>query len=122
VATKQAQKQTVAPGATILQQGEPVEYFYMIESGEVEIVVSHEPSKELRLARLGPGQFFGEVELTLGGQAIAHVQGAGHGAELALLSREVFYKLIDGSPLGRHAVREVAATRLAENRRRRTDQ
>jgi ABC-type lipoprotein export system ATPase subunit len=119
VATKQAQKQTVAPGAAILQQGEPVEHFYMIESGEVEIVVKNEQSQQLRLACLGAGQFFGEVELTLGGHAIARVQGGGSGAELALLSREAFYKLIDGSPLGRHAVREVAASRLAENQRRR---
>jgi len=119
VATKQAQKQKVAPGATILQQGEPVEHFYMIESGEVEIVVKNEQARELRLARLGHGQFFGEVELTLGGQAVAHVQGASQGAELALLSRDVFYKLIDDSPLGRHAVHTVAATRLAENQRRR---
>ena len=76
-------------------------------------MVRHAPSKELRLACLGPGQFFGEVELTLGGQAIAHVQAAERGAELALLSREVFYTLIDGSPLGRHAVRVVAEPGIA---------
>ena len=39
-ATKQAKKQKVAPGATILQQGEAVEHFFMIVSGEVEIVVN----------------------------------------------------------------------------------
>ena len=77
----------------------------------------------MRLACLGPGQFFGEVELTQGGNSIARVQGASHGAELALLPREVFYELIDGSSLTRHAIHEVAATRLAENKRRRkTDQ
>ena len=120
-ATRQAEKQQVAPGATILQQGEAVEHFFMIVAGEVEIVVTNQQDKEMRLARLGPGQFFGEVELTQGGHAIAHVQAAEHGAELALLSRQIFYELIDASPLTRDTIHEVAATRLAENRRRSTD-
>ena len=118
-ATHRAQKQKIAPGTTILQQGETVEHFFMIESGEVEIMVKNRRSQETRLACLGSGQFFGEVELTQGGQSIASVISASHGAELALLPKEVFYELIDGSALTRHAIGEVAATRLAENKRRR---
>lgn len=118
-ATKQAQKRKIAPEETILKQGEAVEYFFMIVSGEVEIVATNEQGRKMRLARLGHGQFFGEVELIQGGHAVAHVQAAEHGAELALLSRELFCQLIDGSPLTRHAIHEVAATRLAENKRRR---
>jgi ABC-type lipoprotein export system ATPase subunit len=121
-ATRQAKKQKAAAGETILQQGSSVDHFFMIISGEVDIVVNNEQSKEIRLARLGPGQFFGEVELTQGGHSIAKVKGAGSGAELALLPKEIFYELIDGSPLTRHAIHETAAARLAENRRRKTDQ
>lgn len=120
-ATKQAKKQKVAPRETILKQGESVEHFFMIESGEVEIVAINEQGKEIQLARLGHGQFFGEVELTQGGHSIANVQGAGNGAELALLPKELFYELIDGSSLTRHAMHEISTTRLAENRRRKTD-
>lgn len=95
----------------------------MIVSGEVEITIEKDHSRETRLTRLGPGQFFGEVELTHGGHSIARVRGAGHGAELACLPKNVFYELIDGSPLTRHAINEIAATRLAENnKRRKTDQ
>jgi len=118
-ATRRAKKQKVAPGETILQQGQPVEHFFMIVSGEVEIVVKNEQSKEMLLARLGHGQFFGEVELTLESHSIASVQGADGGAELALLPKELFCELIDGSPLTRNAMHEIAATRLAENKRRR---
>jgi ABC-type lipoprotein export system ATPase subunit len=122
-ATKQAERRKIAAGATILRQGETVGHFFMIESGEVEIVATNNQGKEMRLARLGHGQFFGEVELTQGGHSIAHVQAAEHGAELALLPRELFYELIDGSPLTRHAMHEIATTRLTENKRRRkTDQ
>jgi ABC-type lipoprotein export system ATPase subunit len=120
-ATKQAKKQKVAPGATILKQGESVEHFFMIESGEVEVVTTNEQGKATKLARLGHGQFFGEVELTQGGHSIAHVQGADHGAELAVLPKEIFYELIDGSPLTGHSIHEIAETRLAENNRRKTD-
>jgi len=119
-ATKRAERRKVAPGATILKQGEPVEHFFMIVSGEVDIVVINKQSRKVELARLGPGQFFGEVELTLGGHSIASVQGAETGAEVALLPKSIFFELIDGSPLTRQAIQETAATRLAENRHRRT--
>ncbi|MCJ7703829.1 MAG: ATP-binding cassette domain-containing protein, partial [Anaerolineales bacterium] len=106
-ATHQAQRQGFAPQATILRQGQSVEQFFMIVSGEVEIVVNNAQSNEMSLACLGPGQFFGEVELTQGGDSIASVRAARRGAEVALLPKEIFYKLVDGSPLTRSALQEV---------------
>jgi len=94
----------------------------MVESGEVEVVITNEQGKEMQLARLAHGQFFGEVELTQGGHSIAHVQASSRGAELAHLPKEIFYELIDGSLLTRHAIHEIAETRLAENKRRKSDQ
>jgi ABC-type multidrug transport system ATPase subunit len=120
-ATQQAQKQKVLPGETFLQQGTAVEHLFMVVSGEVEIIITSEQSKGVQMARLGPGHFFGEVELVLGGHSIASVQGGQSGAELALLPKELFYELIDESPLTRRAVQQVAATRLAENKRRQGD-
>jgi ABC-type lipoprotein export system ATPase subunit len=121
-ATHQAKKQEYAPRATILHQGESVKHFFMVVSGQVEILVNNEQSIEMSLACLGPGQFFGEVELTQGGDSIASVRAAARGAEIAFLPRDTFFKLIDGSPLTRDSIQEVAVTRLAENeRRRKTD-
>ena len=120
-ATHQAEKQEFAPRATILRQGEFVEHFFMVVAGEVEIVVDNDQSSEMSLACLGPGQFFGEVELTRGGNSIASVRAARRGAEVALLPRDTFYELIAGSPLTRNAIQEIAATRLAEHNRRKTD-
>ena len=120
-ATKEAQKQQFAPKATILHQGQSVEYLFMIVSGAVEIVVNNQQSDEMSLACLGPGQFFGEVELTQGGQSIASVRAAARGAEVALLPKETFYKLVDGSPLTRHAIQDLASSRLAEHNRRKSD-
>ncbi len=121
-ATKQAKRQAFAPGAMILSQGDSVEHFFMIVSGQVDILATNEGSNEMSLACLGPGQFFGEVELTQGGHSIASVRAAKRGVEVALLPKDTFYELIDGSPLTRSAMQEVAATRRAENvRRRKTD-
>jgi ABC-type lipoprotein export system ATPase subunit len=120
-ATREAQKRRFAPKDTILRQGEAVEYFFMIRSGAVEIVLNNEQSDEMSLACLGPGQFFGEVELTQGGNSIASVRAAAHGADVALLPKTKFFELIDGSPLTRSAIQEVATTRLVEHNRRKTD-
>jgi ABC-type methionine transport system ATPase subunit len=114
-ATHKARKKRYAPHSLILRQGESVEYLFMVETGEVEIVVEHQGSEEMRLARLGPGQFFGEVELTHGGAAIAGVRAAARGVEVALLPRETFNELIDDSPLTNRTIQEVARNRMAEN-------
>ncbi|MDF1512499.1 MAG: ATP-binding cassette domain-containing protein [Anaerolineae bacterium] len=119
-ATQQARKQAFNPGAMILRQGESVENFFMVDTGEVEIVVENPGAHDLRLARLGPGQFFGEVELTRGGASIASVRASAKGAELALLPRDVFFSLIDSSPLTSRAMQEIAQNRAAENERKRS--
>jgi len=118
-ATHQAEKQVYEPLTTILRQGESVDHFSMIVQGEVEIVVSNDSCGEMSLARLGPGQFFGEVELTHGQDSIASVRASSAGAELAVLPKDEFFKLIDGSPLTRDRLKDVAESRIAENESRR---
>jgi ABC-type lipoprotein export system ATPase subunit len=120
-ATKQAERQQYTPGSAILRQGEAVEHFFMINTGAVEVVLNLEGSDEMSLACLGPGQFFGEVELTKGGNSIASVRAAANGAEVALLPKAKFFELIDDSPLTRSAIQDVAETRLAEHNRRKSD-
>ncbi len=117
-ATHDATKRTFAARETILRQGEPVEQFCMVVEGEVEVIVTNNQCGEISLASLGPGQFFGEVELTRGGNSIAGVRASACGATIALLPREPFFKLIDGSPLTRNRLADVAETRFDENRRK----
>jgi ABC-type lipoprotein export system ATPase subunit len=121
-ATHEAEKLEFDSFNVILRQGQTVDYFFMVESGAVEIVVNNEQSNEMSLACLGSGQFFGEVELTQGGQSIASVRAAKGGAKVALLPKEKFYKLIDDSPRTRTSIEEVAAKRLTENKQRKSNQ
>jgi CRP-like cAMP-binding protein len=50
-------------GETIIRQGEPGSRFYIITEGSVEVVRANGTGPEEQLARLGPGQYFGEVAL-----------------------------------------------------------
>jgi putative ABC transport system ATP-binding protein len=116
-ATKEAQKVKIAPRGMVLQQGLPVDHFFMIVSGEVDVLATNDSGRQVQLARLGSGQFFGEIELTQGSRSVASIQSTESGVELALLPKEAFFKLIAESPLTCQAIQQVAATRLAENRK-----
>jgi putative ABC transport system ATP-binding protein len=54
-------KRRYAAGDTIIREGEAGEEFFLISSGEVEVVRS-----DREIARMGPGDFFGEVALISG--------------------------------------------------------
>ncbi|MBU0490406.1 MAG: cyclic nucleotide-binding domain-containing protein, partial [Chloroflexi bacterium] len=116
-ATHQAQRRTYPPGSTIIRQGEHIEHFFMVTSGEVEVRLNEPGCPEISLARLGRGQFFGEISLLRGGNATASVRAApGEPVEVALLEREDFLHLVNGSPSTKTNLDQVAQTRLAEIR------
>ena len=54
-------KRHYAAGETILRRGDPGEEFLLISDGEVEVIRADQ-----EVARLGPGDFFGEVALISG--------------------------------------------------------
>ncbi len=58
----------LAPGERVFAQGDPGERFFVIQSGCVEIV-REEASGRRVVARLGPGDFFGEQSLLAAGAA-----------------------------------------------------
>jgi ABC-type lipoprotein export system ATPase subunit len=116
-ATRQAQKCVYPPGSTIIRQGEHIEHFFMVTSGEVDVLLNEPECPEISLARLGRGQFFGEISLLRGGTATASVRAALDGpVEVALLERDDFLQLVNGSPLTKTNLDRVAQTRLEKNR------
>jgi flavin-dependent dehydrogenase len=50
------------PGEVIIRQGDVGDCMYVIQSGKVEVILEKE-GKEIRLAELGEGDFFGEMAL-----------------------------------------------------------
>ncbi len=117
-ATRQLEHFTYPPNGTILPAGRHVDYFFMIKSGVVEVVLDCGPhvADGLTVARMGPGQFFGEIELLSGGDAIACIRAAsGEPVELVALRRADFHKLLSQSPLTEEALGNIVQMRLAEN-------
>jgi ABC-type lipoprotein export system ATPase subunit len=116
-ATRHLERFTHQPGSTILQQGQHVDYFFMIERGVVEVALCGQDQKDTRIARLGPGQFFGEIELVQGGRSIACILAASDGpVELAALHRDPFVNLLRDSPLTEEMIGRIVQLRLEENR------
>lgn len=116
-ATRLAEHKMVAPGETILQQGDQVDYFYMVAKGEVDIVIKRPPAPEMNVARLGPGQFFGEVEMLHDTKSIASVQAANTSVELVMVSKIFFHELLKESAVTEDRVRQIAQNRREENLR-----
>ena len=65
---------TFPAGATIVEEGEPATTIYWIERGSVEIVKIDDAGRAQRVAKLGPGQYFGELAATLGVRRTASVR------------------------------------------------
>jgi ABC-type lipoprotein export system ATPase subunit len=118
-ATRLLEHFSYPPNGTILPAGQHVDYFFMIKSGLVEAVLECSPGREdaVTVARMGPDQFFGEIELLHGGGAIASIRAASEEpVELVALRRADFQKLLGQSPLTEEAIANIVQTRLEENR------
>ena len=104
------------PGSIIMKQGQDVEHFFMIASGYVEINLVDANGETATITRLGPDQFFGEVELLSGGLSIASVRASNTGpVELVAINRLKFMELLKDSPLTKEALGRIVRIRLAEN-------
>jgi len=89
----------------------------MVAKGEVDIVIRRPPAPEMNVARLGPGQFFGEVEMLHDTKSIASVQAANTPVELVMVSKIFFHELLKESAVTEDRMRQIAQNRREENLR-----
>jgi putative ABC transport system ATP-binding protein len=59
-------KESQAPGAIIIRQGDVGDEFYLIKRGVVDVIVNRGQADEAKVATLSRGQFFGERALLTG--------------------------------------------------------
>jgi CRP/FNR family cyclic AMP-dependent transcriptional regulator len=83
-------------GSFVFQKGLPGEALYIVLSGEVRIydVVD---DYEIEIARIGPGDFFGEMSLLLDTTHTKNVQAV-EDSELLVLMKDSFRRLLDAKP------------------------
>jgi MFS family permease len=97
---------TATAGTEIVGKGEHGDRFYIVVSGEVE-VVTHRPDA----GTLGPGDFFGEIALLRDVPRTATV-GAKTDVQLYALERDEFLSAVTGHPASAEAADAVVASRL----------
>jgi CRP-like cAMP-binding protein len=97
----------LAPGESVIRQGEPGDFFYIVESGRLDVTVDGRPRPSL-----GPGDSFGEIALMQDLPRTASVVTA-TAASLWSLDRETFLATITGSHRSVAKARRVAEARLA---------
>ncbi len=114
---RRSQRRVYQPGEVILQAQAPVEHFFIILDGFVEVVHKSRVAKSWVASRLGRGDFFGEIELVRDRKAIASVRATEDGpVEVLILPREDFRWLMDRSSLTQEAITRIVQQRLAEGR------
>ncbi len=88
----------IVPSNTrLFRQGDKGDAMYLIESGRVRISIHDDDRREVTLAELAQGDFFGEMAIIDGRQrsADAHVI---EDARLAILSRDAFLSFVRNNP------------------------
>lgn len=85
-------------GTSLFRAGDDGDAMYLIESGVVRIVVSDEDQKQIVLAELARGDFFGEMAIIDGKKRSADALVI-EDAKLAVLSRENFLGFVHHNPM-----------------------
>jgi len=84
-------------GDVVLKEGEEAAGFYIVSSGQVEVVKNLGGPKETVLATLGPGDFFGETALLDGYPRTASIRALEDG-ECLVMSRWDFLAELKSRP------------------------
>jgi CRP/FNR family transcriptional regulator, cyclic AMP receptor protein len=87
-------------GQTVVLIGDRGTDFYVVQQGRVHVSAPDESGKEVAIAELGPGNFFGEISLLDGGPRTATVRAgqATGGATLLSLERAQFVQFLVSHP------------------------
>ncbi len=107
------QARDVQPGECIIQQGQRPAGLYMIESGQVSIILESEDGSRLRLRTMKNGAFFGEMSLYTREPASASAI-ADQPTSLCQLSVEDLKRLEEIAPQVASALHRFVATYMSE--------
>src|SRR6266851_3663120 len=87
----------VPSGTPLFRAGDKGDAMYLIQRGRIRIAVSDEDGREIVLAELAQGDFFGEMAIIDGKQRSADATVI-EDARLSVLSREDFLRFIHENP------------------------
>jgi CRP/FNR family cyclic AMP-dependent transcriptional regulator len=105
------EEESFTQGAKLAEEGQPGETFYVVLEGEAKVIRGGR-----RIARLLPGDFFGEIALIDGGPRTATVVAETPIATLTI-TRKRFRKMLEEDPSIVVKMLEELAKRLRNNQR-----
>ena len=116
-ATRKVQPMTFQPGATIINEGEHGEMFFIITRGTAEVVLKRPSGNDVIVDCLNAEQYFGEVALVnCCSRTIASVRATPKSSvEVLALDGETFQTLLTESADFHDAMQDVAEERLRKN-------
>lgn len=97
-------------GETVIHQGDPGEELFVVGLGHVSVMVGRDGGSTAEIARLGPGQFFGEMSMMTGEARTATVSTIGE-CELLVVGKHAFAEVLSMAPELAHIVGEAIMRR-----------
>lgn len=92
-----AETRTYARGEWVVRQGEPGDELFVVAGGEVEVWARTADGQEMHLARLGVGDFFGEMSLLTGEVRSASVRARDQ-TTLVVLGHRAMRRVLHAHP------------------------
>jgi len=112
LATK-VDRHTWVPGEDIVVQGDGGASLFVVESGMTEVLVEQQDRRHLPIARLGPGEVFGEMALLTGEPRSATVRAVAYTTAFEI-RRNQLEPLLMANPTLVNQMSAILAVRLAE--------
>ncbi|HLO63080.1 MAG TPA: Crp/Fnr family transcriptional regulator [Azonexus sp.] len=111
--SKVSGRKRVERGAFIVRAGESTDSLYVLLAGRAKVTNTDEDGREIILAWLGPGEFFGEMGLIDGSPRSANVVAA-EACELLFLSKDAFQRCLQDNFQVAHKLMKTLVLRLRE--------
>lgn len=96
--TQAARKKTYPKNTIILSEGDTTDSLYMVCKGQVKVSIVDEYGKEVILALLGPGEYFGEMTAMADGAARSACVVTREACEMMVLQKDDFRKVVKDNP------------------------
>ena len=114
------QRESFQPGDDVIRQGDVGDKFYVIARGAVEVIVRTDEGKDLTVANLRQGEYFGEIALLTDVPRTATVR-ATEALECLVLQKDDFQKMM-GDNLGvQRSLARVSSRRALDSGRKGKD-
>ena len=104
---------TFKPGEIIIREGDAADCMYFVQEGEVEVIHNQSAEAGPVIARLGPGEYFGEMALLLDQPRNATVRAASP-VRLALLGKSNLHMMLSTVPGTREQILKTVQDRAMQ--------